>query len=237
MPELKPLERKTVSAGGRLPLSAGRYGCSAQAPGGIKLPRLYDCLVIAKTGGGWQGGEWYTAGAKAGDFSGNFELAARHAFSFKLEYDGTSLLLYADVKDDFLFKTSRESHKGELCDGLEIYIDGREPRDIGRAAYEKGVYQVMAYPGTPGKYPAFFTSPQGIKDISLSAELTDRGYRMKAVIPFASFCAGKGVPDKIGFDLGANSADERGERAGQFIFAGSDNNWIDASGFIDVWLR
>jgi hypothetical protein len=107
---------------------------------------------------------------------------------------------------------------------------------VGSGAYEKGVYQVMVYPGTPGTHPAFFSCPQKIEGIEAEAEKTGQGYRMKALIPFASFCVEAGVPEKVGFDVGVNTADSSGNRIGQWIFAGSGENWHDASGFLNVYL-
>jgi hypothetical protein len=40
----------------------------------------------------------------------------------------------------------------------------------------------------------------------------------------------------MGFDLAANTCDEKGNRIAQWIWAGGDNNWQNASLFRDLWL-
>jgi hypothetical protein len=97
---------------------------------------------------------------------------------------------------------------------------------------------VLVYPGTPGAARAFYHCSQGkdLGTLAVASERTPNGYRMTIRIPFASFCVDKRKPAKIGFDLGANTADAGGGRIGQYLFAGTKNNWRDASRFIPVWM-
>jgi uncharacterized protein len=240
IPGLKDMGRKTVTVQGKIPVAGGRCCCSAEITYDGKqhiLDKVYDCIVVTKgVSNNWASGSWHSAQAKPEDFSNMADVAVKHGLRFKLEYDDFSTALYTDVKDDFLFKSREEVNKGSLCDGLEVYLDGRPPKSIGKSAYEKGVYQVMMYPGTPGTHPAFYSSSQGIEKLTVTSEQTSQGYRIKAVVPFASFCVDPGKPLKIGFDIGVNSADETGNRIGQFIFAGTKNNWRDASTWIEAWL-
>lgn len=241
LPGMKAMERKKFKVKGRFTAGEGRFCFSAETNYDGKkhiIPKFYDSIIIKKrNGSGWEDGCWQTFCAEPEDFSGNSALAAKHGAGFKLEYDDTVLLLYADVTDDFLFKSNGDLHKGSLCDSLEVYLDGRKEENIGRSAYEKGVCQVMLYPGTPGKYPAFCHSPQGLSGVSVSSEATGGGYRIEAAIPFASFCTEPDIPPKIGFDLGVNSSDETGKRIGQYFFAGTNQNWRNASTWAEVWLK
>ncbi|MBI5725896.1 MAG: aldo/keto reductase [Planctomycetes bacterium] len=201
------------------------------------LEKVYNYLVLPKGNGAQEKGDgWLSVEASEDDFTAAKDTARKHGLRFRLSRAKDGLDLTADVRDDFLFPSRAESHSGSLVDGLEVYLDGRQPSRIGFPKYEKGVYQLFLYPGTPGKYPAFFNSPQNIEGIDVSSERTPDGYRIRAKIPYASFCVAEGVPSKLGFDIAVNTADKGGKRVGQFIFAGGRDNWRDPSGFGEVWF-
>jgi hypothetical protein len=186
----------------------------------------------------WTDGQWLEACPKPEDFSEKKESAALHGMRFKLSYDDAGLLVLANVKDDLLFPSHPDAHKGQLVDGLELFLDGRKPERIGNPSYEYGVSQIALYPGFKDNAPAFYhvwTSHKEFK-IDLSSERTGQGYRMRMRIPFSSFCAGDGVPGKIGFDLAVNTADESGRRIAQYVFAGGPDNHQNAANFREVWL-
>ena len=201
------------------------------------IDTVYDYLFIAEgEPQGWDGAGWLARQADEADFTEQKESARLHGLRFKLARVREGLLLLADVRDDFLFPSRADAHKGLTVDGLEVYLDGREAAKLGRSNYEKHVHQLFLYPGTPGQHPAFYQSPQGLTDVTVTSEGTAHGYRMRAFIPFASFCAAKGTPRKIGFDIGVNTADREGKRIGLFTFTGGRNNWRDASAFREAWL-
>jgi len=193
-------------------------------------------LLAAGESRGWDSHGWITRKAVASDFTAHAETAHLHGVRFALSCVNESLLLLADVQDDFLCPSNAATHTGQVFDGVEVFLDGRDAAAIGRAQYEKGVYQLFISPGTPGTHPAFIHSPQGLQDVTVSSEKTADGYRLRAVIPFAAFCVTKGLPRKIGFALTVNTADKNGNRIGQIFFAGGSNNWCDASVFREVWL-
>ncbi len=186
----------------------------------------------------WESGPWFRKDATASEFEAFPALAPLHGFLFKLSYDESGLLLMVDVRDDFLFPSKEESHKGLLIDNLEIFLDGRGPDRIGRRSYEQGVCQLFLYPGTPGEYPAFVNSHQkvDVQKIRIEGTPAPQGYRIKAFIPFDFFCTGTGIPKQIGFDIAADTADADGNRIAHYIYAGTSQNWQDASAFKDIWL-
>jgi hypothetical protein len=109
---------------------------------------------------------------------------------------------------------------------------------VGRPRYEDNVFQVALYPGNPGKAPAFYNVCNTKTDVpmEISSERTTEGYRIRASIPFKSFCAAEGVPNRIGFDLAVNTADSNGSRIAQYVWNGGGDNWQNAANFREVWL-
>jgi hypothetical protein len=175
--------------------------------------------------------------AKAQDFTLNEETAPLHGLRFHLHYDDLGLLLRAFVRDDFLYPSREDRDRGKLVDSVELFLDGRVASRIGQASYEPGVYQVTLYPGTPGEAPPFYTvSGQAKLALELSSELTSEGYSLEVRVPFGEFCKLQGIPRKIGVDLAVNTADASGNRIGQFVWAGTGENWQNASRFREVWL-
>jgi len=238
--DVKAMARRKAAIDCRVE-AEGRHLCSGKVRFGNQetdVPGLYDFILVKEgLSDDWASGYWCRTEAKAADFSGDAVAAGKHGLAFRLEHDKSSLVLLADVKDDFLYPGSAASDAGRLCDGLEVYLDARQAKRIGIPKYEKGVRQVMVYPGTPGKFPGYFSCPQGIEGIKVSAERTQTGYRLKAVFPFESFCVEPGIPEKIGFDVAVNSADSSGNRVGQFVFSGTKQNWQDASNWMEVWIK
>ncbi len=181
-------------------------------------------------------GEWQEFKPMEENFNEDMETINRHGVSFKISYDSTSLLLLAEVKDDFLFPTVRKKYTEGRGDCLELFLDGRKLRRVGQAAYGEGVSQIYLYPGTPGKAPPFYKAPRTDMGIKLNAETTDTGYRLKAEIPLKSFCIGDIPPKKIGFDLACNTANSNGTRIGHYSWTGNEDNEHDASNFRELWL-
>ncbi|MBN1685076.1 MAG: aldo/keto reductase [Spirochaetales bacterium] len=184
----------------------------------------------------WESGEWFEFRPAAGDFSDAKDTIVQHAVRFKLSYDDTTLLLLADVTDDFLSPTVRKTHNGDLGDCLVLFLDGRKPADIGKPTSDEGVYRIFLYPGTPGKAPPFYKAPRTDMRLKVRAEGTDTGYRLKAEIPLKSFCLEQAPPGKIGFDLACETANEKGVRIGRFRWTGMSENNADASHFREIWL-
>ncbi|MBD3242429.1 MAG: 4Fe-4S dicluster domain-containing protein [Chitinivibrionales bacterium] len=183
----------------------------------------------------WEGGDWTPVPAPVDSFTADRDTASLHGARFKLSYDTEGLVLLVDVRDDFLFPSREQEHRGQLVDSVEVFLDGRAPQRVGRARYEKGVHQITLYPGDPGK-SAPFVHPAEHTAVELDSERTQEGYRLRACIPFSAFTVHPGVPKKLGFDLAVNTANRAGERIAQYAWAGGSENWRDASGFREVWL-
>lgn len=249
--EFKPprLEFDAIPAfGRRTRLSAGvipptsrhiDFGLEVTRDGATdQIDKHYEFVLLHKgLADSWEGGQWHEAAPKEEQFSSAKQTAVKHGLRFKLSYDGTGILLLADVRDDFLFPSTL-ANKGQLVDGLELFLDGRVPSKVGGTQYGDNVFQIGLYPGTPGSCPAFYNVCNTTTDVpmEISSERTAQGYRIRARVPFSSFCATTGIPEKIGFDLAANTADSTGNRIAQYAWAGGPDNWQNAGNFREVWL-
>jgi len=178
---------------------------------------------------------WYSVGAEAKDFMGDTILASRHSFEFALGYTEECLTVDIRVTDDFLFPSQRKKHAGSAVDSVELYFDCRSSRRIGMRGYEKNVYQILLYPGTPGRYNPFYHVKGGMP-LRLEADGTEYGYALSVQIPFISLGYENTIPQKMGFDIGVNSANEKGKRVGQYFFNGGPDNFQDPSEFAELWL-
>jgi predicted aldo/keto reductase-like oxidoreductase len=183
---------------------------------------------------GWADGTWREVIPTEDDFKAAPDAARLHSLRFKLSYDDNSLLLLADVRDDFLCPT-RPELKGKPADSVVVFLDGRRKPAVGKPLHEEGVCSVTLYPGVPGDVPAFAHSRQEVA-VDVVSERTEQGYRLRAFIPFEQFCVEPGVPEKIGFDLTVNTADAAGELVGRYAYTGGPRNARDASLFGEVWL-
>jgi len=204
----------------------------------VQIDKSYQFLSLRKgLSDGWDAKGWIEVNAKPEHFTKDTATAELHGLKFKLSYDDTGLLLLLDVRDDFLAPSDPAKHKGALVDSVELFLDGRKEASIGRRPYDTGVYQIGLYPGNPGTTPPFFHVSQNRQfSIDLTSERTTQGYRLRTRIPFADVSLQSSTPKKIGFDLAVNTADSAGNRIGQYVYAGTPDNWRNASGFRQVWL-
>ena len=178
---------------------------------------------------GWDSGPWIRFKPTPENFTKAGDTIDRHGVSFRLSYSKTSLLLIADVQDDFLFPTVRKRHEDGQGDCIELLLEGRP-------AGKSGVTRVALYPGTPGKAPPFYKAPRTDMGIKLKAEAAEKGYRLEADIPFKSFCTGVIPPKRIGFDIGCITADSAGVRIGNYRWSGGGHGEWDASMLREMWL-
>jgi ferredoxin len=238
---VKPFERFRRKVQGTFPAGTRELPMALKAlyeDATAEEDATYEFVVLpAGLDEDWDSGDWCEAAPTADDFSkaeGDAqELADRHGLCFKLSYDDEGLVLLVDVRDDLL-RPSSPDQKGQ-ADGLELFLDGRKSADVGKKKYTDGVYQVILFPGTPGEQEAFFKCKKDI-ELDVTSEFTDDGYRMTVRVPFESFCVQEGRPERIGFDLAANTCNEDGKRIAQWIWAGEDDNWQNAANFRDFWL-
>lgn len=237
--QVAPFGRVSKATTGQYAASSGRIAFGMDIAYADRQEHVdKTCEFVFLTRGvqeNWDGEGWQEIPAPADAFTRNADTAASHGARFKLSYDDDTLVLLADVKDDFLAPSREAEHKGKLVDSVELFLDGRAPSKQGASRYEDGVHQITLYPGTPGSAPAFYNAKADLP-LDVSSEKTDGGYRLTARLPFSAFCTVSGTPKKIGFDLAVNTADAEGERIAQFVWAGGPDNWQDASKFREVWL-
>ncbi len=202
-----------------------------------KFEKNYSLLLAYKgTADDWDSGEWHGFIPSEIDFVERQDTLRLHAVRFKLSYDEKNLLLFAEVKDDFLFPTMRKNHHGDVGDCLEIFLDGSRHTVTGGRGYGRNIRRIILYPGTPGKAPPFYKAPRTDTGVKLQAEKTALGYRLNAAIPFSSVASGASPPRKIGFDLACHTSNENGARIGTFTWTGNRNNNNDASNLSELWL-
>lgn len=231
--QVDPFARKRVRVGGTVAPSTNSLGLTFDVVSGEQHETVVKKACFEFLRREWS--PWFIRDAVESDFSNNPETANLHGIRFRVAYNDTGIKLETLVRDDFLVPSRRQDHKGLLVDGLELYLDGRKPTRLGHPSYEKGVFQIMLYPGNPGTNPPFYHL-NGACKLSVESSRTVDGYALNAHIPFASFCVSDGIPEKIGFDLGMNTADANGNRIGQLIWAGADDNWDNAANFREFWL-
>jgi len=143
--------------------------------------------------------------------------------------DDENLYVATRVRDPSLDPWAEGEHAA-TGDSLEIYLDGRPEGELGRGAYAEGVTYLVVHPGLEGEaariayQEARFTDLPGVE---VASRLIADGYEMEVAIPLSSFPDCGGV---IGFDLAVNDNSDPGGRV-QLMWAGTVDNWEDASGF------
>lgn len=243
---IAPFSEQVFTLTGRQTDAAPRleYGVRLQYANGPTVDKtLCHLLVPRGLTPGWDSGDWPAFAPGPEHFRSDPDTAPLHGARFNLSYDDRGLQLLLDVRDDFLGPSDGHKHKGLWnVDCVELFLDGRAANKVGNRPYQPGVCQVLLYPGTFGQSPAFYSlcSRPPIDrpfPMELSAEHSPAGYRLRALIPFASFCVEPGIPTKIGIDLAINTVNKLGWGIGKYTYAGGRDNWKNAVGFREVWLR
>lgn len=241
--DLEGFDRHAFTIKGKTDPKADRLRISAKTTGHGKTTEVHAAFTYLVVPQGihedWTSGVWHEFRARAADFTDGGGSADQHHARFRIGRDAQTLVIHIDVADDFLYPTRAEKDKGSYSvDCVELYLDGRGPNRCGQAGYEKGVYQVFLYPGTPGtEHKAFYHSgkPIALAVESLPAPAGQSGYRLIVKVPLNEICP-DGIPSRLGFDLAVNSADKQGSRVAQYVYAGDGNNWQNASKFARVCL-
>lgn len=148
------------------------------------------------------------------DWAGPGDLSARIA----VKYDTENLYIAARVWDNVVMNLTRKSpiyiYEG---DGLEIFIDGRDPGSMGSNVFLGNVYHIKLAPCTgPGQPPFHHISkPQRdmeIPGLDYASRLLEDGYTFEVKIPFKS--AFPSLTPKPGLRMGLafhlNDQDEKG---------------------------
>ena len=146
-----------------------------------------------------------------------------------LGWDAGNLYVAARVTDPSLDPWVEGAHVAS-GDSIEIYLDGRPEWELGRRRYAEGVTYLVIHPGLGGGtakiayQEARFTELPGVE---VASRLIEHGYEMEVAIPLSSFPS-RG--DVLGFDLAVNDNSDPGGRV-QLMWAGTADDWEDASGF------
>ncbi len=144
-----------------------------------------------------------------------------HSFDWVAAWDDDNLYVWAEIDDDLL---------NPAKDGLRIFVDGREPRDLGKPGKE-GVMHVTVNPGEEGSEPTVSS-----EEVEAKASRTATGYRLDCAIPWKVFSQVDGRPDVIGFDLVQLSFDEEGERHIRLSWTGRERQERNPGAFGNLLL-
>ncbi|MDP6381446.1 MAG: sugar-binding protein, partial [Phycisphaerae bacterium] len=117
--------------------------------------------------------------------------------------------------------------------GIELYLDTRQERFLGRGIYNREVFQIYMIPGDGKDIEAHFSRrPFRPRDAEIASVLSDRGYRIEARMPWRNFPWM--TPERmgvLGFDVAINARSAGGPRDYQIMWHGTVENWRNAINF------
>jgi len=151
----------------------------------------------------------------------------------KLAFDDEALYITFEARDANLRAPS--PWPGVIGSCVELFLDFRPAgAGLGKAPYEKGVYQILAHPAI-GETPAQLYCPQfpGLpKVVEFSGETGKLGYTLEFRLPWKAVVPNGKRPGSFGFDFGINGGyPDKAVRKAQLMLYGSPLNFRDASGF------
>ncbi len=147
------------------------------------------------------------------------DMAEGHSFDFRAACDEENLYVWADVEDDLLRPT--EGATDDYRDNLRIFLDGRQPREIGTDGYSDGVTWFSVYPyDEPEAEPELDGRGDMAQKVRAAAARTGTGYRVDCAVPWSVFSQVEGRPSVIGFDLALTSYDAEGEEVLRLSWTG-----------------
>ncbi len=158
------------------------------------------------------------------------EMAPGHSFDFVASYDDDNLYVWADVEDDLLRAAEGTVERRQAADSLRIFLDGREPDQLGNDRYSDGVTHVTVYPpADPDAEPQ--VQVRGSGEAQAGVARTGIGYRVDCAIPWALFSQVEGRPGVIGFDLALTSHDADGNQVVRLSWTGRSRQERSAGTF------
>mgnify|MGYP001617002857 CR=1 FL=1 len=153
-----------------------------------------------------------------GQWRGTADLSAKGTISVNNRTISFSIV----VMDNVLAPAEKDLYNG---DAVELFIDMRAPAD---KKGMDGVYQVVV--GANGKiWAARNKMPEGFTS---SAAAGPGGWKLTG-----SFKLAANVSDRFGFDVSLDDADDASGRKTQMVWAGSEDNHRDASGYGIVIIK
>ena len=169
-----------------------------------------------------------------------------HSFDFAVSYDEKSLAVWLEVEDDLLFTVDKSGLHPNRCDRLWVFLDGREPGEIGKGGHTEGVMTVTFSPFAPGGDPPGGYPSDGAKGMrvttSNNAELdtsfthTPFGYTVRCLVPWSIFARTQGRPRILGFDVVQVSFDEKGAADVYLSWTGNRGQQRDTARFGSLLL-
>lgn len=135
--------------------------------------------------------------------------------SFDLKWDSKYLYVAVKVTDAVI---CTDSDKPWNDDGIEVYIDGNNSSDNNYDDFDR---HFVINAGKEGVHES-----RGRKiNVLQKNKLTKEGYNVEMAIEWASlnFKAEQGTV--FGFDIAVNDDDNNGDRDGQTMWNGAENNW------------
>ena len=174
------------------------------------------------------GPECLTVGAEAwrgpDDLSGSFRVTRR----------GERVQVTVTVRDDDVSpQTLRDAPLG---DAVELYVDARDAADQGKPVYDDRVFGLFVLPRAKGRGKAEWGPLDAPAPddgaIRATSERRPDGYEVTAFLPVELLRKLSGGDlSAIGFDVGVDDADGAAYRKSQMMWAGTRDNYVDASRF------
>jgi len=195
----------------------------------IGAPDLAEGVVYSPT--------WHRLGANALTigrhlWQGEDDLSARFAVTTWSDH----LRIEVQVTDDDV--TVADLTDPSRGDSVELYLDLRDERAQGRPVYERDVLALQIIPPTqaPVQWRNMHPLPADLRDLSVLAALSERGYRVRVELPLTAIQARRGQGwGGIGCDVGINDADCGGWRRCQMMWSGTGDNYINPAFLAGVW--
>jgi ferredoxin len=202
-----------------------------RANGSHTLEHLYHVLAAAskaeKAGPPKQGPRIHVPGP-VHPIHGGAKPLRGHSFDFAVSYDDEKLFVWVEVEDDLVQTIDKVGGMRFRADCLRIFVDAREPKDLGRGGYGEGALHITFSPPARGSddIKVFVTNDA---EVGTSFRHTDFGYAVECAIPWSAAAREKNRPEIVGFDIAQVSFDAEGKRDVRLTWSGKDGQEGDTA--------
>ena len=142
--------------------------------------------------------------------------------------DDENLKLLFKVRDD-KFVTTKNPDLW-VNDSLEVFFDVRH-NDLGKGAYERGVFQMLLGPKEDGSVKIWFKGIE-VPKITAGCEFVKNGWEVTVLIPLSELENKHFYPvNAFNFEWIVNDSDTPGERDTTMIWSGHEFSFFDARRF------
>jgi ferredoxin len=151
-----------------------------------------------------------------------------HSFDFIVSYDHANLFVWVEVEDDLARTIDKAEGDRFNADTLRLFMDAREPKDLGRGGYGQGALHITFSPLTrdSGEVRVFVSND---KEVCTSCRHTEFGYVVDCTIPWSAFGRDKDRPEIMGFDIAQVSFDAEGKREVRLSWSGKEGQEEDTA--------